>query len=97
MQIKVLGSGCKNCATLEENTRAALTQLGCEGVEVAKVEEIADIMGYGVMSTPALVIDETVVVSGRVPEVAEITEMIASAVPEESGGSGGCGCGEGCC
>lgn len=98
MQIKVLGTGCKNCATLEERTREALTQMDCGDVEVTKVEDMAEIMAYGVMSTPALVIDEKVVVSGRVPEAAEIKDMLASAAPEESNGSGGCGCScEGCC
>ena len=65
MIVKVLGSGCANCLKLEENTRIALKELGIEA-EVVKVKEYADIMAYGVMSTPALVVDEKVISYGKV-------------------------------
>lgn len=65
MIIKVLGSGCANCVKLEENTRVAIKELGIEA-EVVKVKDYADIMAYGVMSTPALVVDEKVVSYGKV-------------------------------
>lgn len=65
MIIKVLGSGCANCVKLEENTRVAIKELGIEA-EVVKVKDFADIMAYGVMSTPALVVDEKVVSYGKV-------------------------------
>lgn len=55
--IKILGTGCKNCVTLAENAQKALDELGMEA-EVIKVTEMADIMGYGIMSTPGLVVDE---------------------------------------
>ena len=75
MIIKVLGTGCANCKTLEKHTRQAVTELGC-GAEVQKVEDITKIIEYKVMRTPALVIDEKVVLSGRVPAISEIKELI---------------------
>ncbi len=78
MLIKVLGPGCANCKNLERVTREALAELGSEAT-IEKVEDYALIMGYGVMSTPALVIDEKVVVSGRVPKTSEVRELIAAA------------------
>lgn len=75
MIIKVLGPGCINCKNLERVTREAVAELGVEAT-IEQVEDYAAIMGYGVMSTPALVIDETVVSSGRVPRAAEVRELI---------------------
>lgn len=77
MLIKVLGPGCKNCVALEERTREAVAVLGLDA-EVEKVTDVATIVGYGVMKTPALVVDEEVVVSGRVPVTREITELLAA-------------------
>lgn len=71
MKIEVLGSGCAKCKTLFENTQQALTESGLSA-EVVKIEEIPAIMKYGVMSTPALVIDGQVKFSGKVASVAEI-------------------------
>ena len=78
MIIKVLGPGCSNCKNLERVTREAVDGLGLDAT-IEKVEDYAAIIGYGVMSTPALVVDEKVVVSGRVPKVAEIRELLAPA------------------
>lgn len=78
MIIKVLGSGCANCKNLERVTREALGELGVEAT-IEKVEDYPSILGYGVMSTPGLVIDEKVVLSGRVPKVAEVRELISAA------------------
>lgn len=75
MIIKVLGSGCKNCVTLKENTEAALKTLGMEA-EIVKVEDFKDIMAYGVMQTPALVIDEKVVSYGKVLKPKEIAGIL---------------------
>ena len=75
MQIKILGPGCKNCVTLEKNTRRALERLHADA-EVVKVTDYADIAAYGIMSTPGLVIDEEVVVSGRVPKPDEIADIL---------------------
>lgn len=76
MIIKVLGPGCANCTNLERVTREAIADLGLDA-SIEKVTDYAQIAGYGVMSTPALVIDETVVVSGRVPTRAEVTQLLS--------------------
>jgi len=76
--IKVLGPGCKNCKNLERVTREAVSELGVNAT-VEKVEDYPTIVGYGVMSTPALVIDEKLVLSGRVPRTSEVRELITAA------------------
>jgi small redox-active disulfide protein 2 len=78
MNIKILGTGCTNCKNLEKATYNALAETGLNA-DVSKVEDIRQIMTYGVMRTPALVIDEKVIVYGRVPLVSEIKEMIVNA------------------
>lgn len=75
MEIKVLGPGCPKCKTLEQATRNAVGELGIDA-NIGKVEDIVQIMNYGVMRTPALVIDEKVIFSGKVPNVAELKEII---------------------
>jgi len=75
MIIKVLGGGCPNCARLEANTLEALKQLNMEA-EIIKVKEMKDIVAYGVMSTPALVVDEKVVSYGKVLKPAEIAKLL---------------------
>jgi small redox-active disulfide protein 2 len=75
MEIKVLGTGCTKCKTLEKLTRDAVTESGISA-EIEKVEDIYKIMSYGVMSTPALVINQKVVVSGRVPSMAELKDIL---------------------
>ena len=75
MDVKVLGPGCPKCKLLEKATRDAIADLGLEAI-VSKVEDIVEIMSYGVMSTPALVIDGKVVVKGRVPSVDEIKRLL---------------------
>ena len=75
MDIKVLGPGCNNCVTLEARTREALADIG-EDVTIEKVSDTAQIMGYGVMSTPGLVVDGKVVVTGRVPSVKQLTKLL---------------------
>lgn len=76
MKIEVLGTGCAKCKTLYENTKKALEESG-KSAEVVKVEDIPSIMKYGVMSTPALVIDGQVKFSGKVASVGEIKEMLS--------------------
>jgi small redox-active disulfide protein 2 len=75
MKIEILGMGCSNCNKLYQNALEAVKQSGKEA-EVVKVEDIQKITGYGVMSTPALVIDGVVKVKGKVPKVEEIKELI---------------------
>jgi small redox-active disulfide protein 2 len=78
MDIKVLGPGCANCVRLEANTRDALAALGLSA-SIEKVTDFPTIIGYGVMSTPGLVVDGAVVSSGRVPSVEDITRLLAAA------------------
>jgi small redox-active disulfide protein 2 len=78
MIVKVLGSGCKNCVSLERATRQALADLGLDAT-VEKVTDYPTIVGYGVMSTPALVVDEKLVLSGRVPTTGEVRELLTAA------------------
>jgi len=75
MVIKILGSGCAKCKKLEANARKALQECGKEAV-VEHVRDIDDIMNYGVMSTPALVIDEEVKVFGKVISSDEIKKFL---------------------
>ncbi|MGF7401167.1 thioredoxin family protein [Thermoanaerobacterium thermosaccharolyticum] len=75
MVIKILGSGCANCKKLEANAREAVKELGIEAT-IEKVQNFKDIMAYGVMKTPALVVDEKVKVMGRVPSVEDIKKYL---------------------
>ena len=78
MKLEILGSGCANCHKLEAIAREAVAELAIEDAQVVKVTDMKAIMGYGVMSTPGLVIDGKVVSSGRVPSKAEVASMIAT-------------------
>ncbi len=75
MEIKVLGTGCPKCKTLEKLTREVVERNAIDAT-IVKVEDIMAIMSYGVISTPALVIDEKVVVKGRVPSADEIEKLL---------------------
>jgi len=75
MKIEVLGTGCAKCKTLYEAVQKAVKEKGVEA-EIIKVEDIPSIMKYGVMSTPALVVDGQVKFSGKVASVAEIMGML---------------------
>jgi len=76
--IKVLGPGCANCVNLERITREAVETLGLDAT-IEKVTDFPTIAGYGVMATPALVVDDKVVVSGRVPTETEVRGLLAPA------------------
>jgi small redox-active disulfide protein 2 len=78
MEIKVLGTGCPNCKRLDKLARQAVAELGVDAT-VVKVEDLDQIMAYEIVSTPALVIDENVVASGRVPRKNEILAWIQGA------------------
>ncbi len=75
MIIKILGSGCKKCQTLAENARLAAEGAG-QTAEIVKVTDMAQIAGYGILSTPGLVVDERVVSAGKVLTAAEITPLL---------------------
>ena len=79
MDIKILGSGCAKCQSLEKLTVAALASLGIDA-PVDHVTDEMEIISYGVMTTPALVIDDAGVVAGRVPGPDQVREAIAAAV-----------------
>ncbi len=76
MIIKILGSGCPNCQTLEANAKKAVEELELKDVEVQAEHDIAKITEYGVMSTPAIVIDDEVKASGRISDVEEIKNWL---------------------
>jgi len=75
MEIKVLGSGCPNCIRLGNNVAQAIKELEIEAT-IEKVTDYADIVSYGVMSTPALVVNNKVVFSGQVPNVEKLKEYL---------------------
>jgi small redox-active disulfide protein 2 len=75
MEIKILGPGCPKCKTLDKITREVVEKNGINA-KITKVEDIMEIMKYGVMSTPALVVDEKVLVKGRVPSSDEIKQLL---------------------
>ena len=75
MEIKILGTGCSKCKTLEEITRKVVKDNGIDA-KVTKVEDIVEIMKYNIMTTPALVIDGKVVVKGRIPSEKEIKQLL---------------------
>lgn len=75
MKIEILGTGCTKCKTLEEAAKQAVALSG-KFAQIDKVEDIMKIMEYGVMSTPALVIDGKVVSTGKLLSVNEIMELI---------------------
>lgn len=75
MKIEILGMGCPKCKALEENAKKAVSGLKIKA-EIVKVTDIVKIMDYGVMSTPAIVIDGKVRASGRIPDVEEIRKWL---------------------
>jgi small redox-active disulfide protein 2 len=75
MRIQILGMGCAKCEKLEERTRKAAVELGLE-FQVEKVKDLQQIMAFGVMVTPALVVDGVVKAAGRVPMVDEIKKLL---------------------
>ena len=76
MNIKILGTGCPNCLRLEANVKKALEELSIEAL-VEKITDITDIMNYGIMGTPALVIGEKVEVAGRIPDEEELKSIFS--------------------
>lgn len=75
MKIKVLGMGCPRCRALERSVMNSLADLDI-AAEVSKVEDLDEIMKYGILHTPALIINEKVALSGRVPSEKEIKDII---------------------
>lgn len=94
MKIEILGTGCSKCKALEEATKQAVAKIG-GFYEVKKVEDIVEIMNYGVMSTPALVVDGVVKSTGKILSIEEIVGFLkggeACCSSAENTPSGCCG------
>ena len=84
MVIKVLGPGCMNCQKLEALAKRAVEELGIDA-QIIKVSEYSDIMAYGIMSTPGLVVDEQVKVAGRVPSYEDVKTVLMVAGAARNG------------
>ena len=76
MKIEVVGPGCARCVTTEKNVREAVRQLGLQA-EIAKVTDVAEFAKKGVMFTPGVIVDGAVKISGRIPTVDEIKNILA--------------------
>ena len=76
MDIKILGTGCAKCKTLEKLTRDVVAKNGINAT-ITKVEDIIEIMKYNIMATPALVVNEKVEIKGRVPSADEIKQVLS--------------------
>jgi small redox-active disulfide protein 2 len=79
MEIKVLGTGCAKCKQLEQIVRDAVAEMGIDAT-VEKVTELTDIMAYGIMSTPGLVVDGEVRLAGRLPKLDEMKSLLGRAL-----------------
>jgi small redox-active disulfide protein 2 len=79
MEIKILGTGCPRCKTLEKLTREVVDQNGYNAT-IIKVEDIMDIMKYNILATPALVVNEKVEIKGRVPSADEIKQVLLKSI-----------------
>lgn len=75
MEIKVIGEGCEKCDRLYENTCLAVKELGLEA-SIDKVEDLMDIVRLGVMTTPSVMVDGKLIISGRVPKVKGIIKLL---------------------
>jgi len=75
VEIKILGTGCAKCKQLEKTVREAVDEMGLDA-EVEKVTEFSDIMAYGIMSTPGLVVNGEVRLAGRLPKLAEVKSIL---------------------
>lgn len=82
MKIKILGPGCAKCHQLEKTTREVVNELGI-AADIEDVRDIKRIMAYPILTTPGLVINEKLVVSGRVPSKAEVTTFVTTALAAE--------------
>jgi small redox-active disulfide protein 2 len=93
MEVKVLGTGCANCRTTVALVEDVAREAGV-AIHLTKVEALPEIMGYGIMSTPGVVVDGKVVHAGGIPSRAKIASWLGSA---SEAADGACGSGSGCC
>lgn len=84
MEIKVLGPGCSNCQTLHNRAEEAVKTAGIAAT-VTKVTEYDEMLSYGILQTPGLVIDGKLVLSGRVPSVGELVTLITGSLMNQEG------------
>ena len=82
MNIKILGPGCARCQHLEKTVKEVAKELGID-TTVEEVKDMRQIIAYNVLTTPAMVINEQVVSSGKVPSKAEVTQLIINALAKE--------------
>jgi len=82
MEIKILGTGCAKCHKLEEVVREVVAEIGVDA-SVQRVEDMKEILNYAVLMTPGLVIDGELVVSGKVPDKAQVTRYIVNALSKK--------------
>jgi len=82
MRIKILGPGCARCHQVEQTTREVVKELGIDAT-IEEIKDVKKIMEYPILTTPGLVVDEELVCSGRVPDKAEVTQFITSALVKE--------------
>jgi len=82
MEIKILGIGCANCKRVEGVARQVLAEMAVEAT-ISEVTDMNDIVSYDIVATPGLVINEKVVLSGRIPSKAEVTSWVANALAEQ--------------
>ena len=83
LKIKVLGSGCTNCINLEKLCKEVVTENNFDA-EIEKVTDYKEIMSYGIMSTPGLVINEKVILSGKLPTKTTLAHLLVNALAEEN-------------
>ena len=76
-KIQILGTGCPNCKRTTINVETAVKDLGLKDVEIEKVEDILKIIQYNILSTPAIILNDKIIVKGRVPSVKELKELLA--------------------
>lgn len=76
MEIKVIGEGCEKCDKLYENTCQAVSELGLKA-DIVKVEDLMDIVRLGVLTTPSVMLDGKLIISGRVPKVKDIVKLLS--------------------
>lgn len=82
MEIKILGTGCAKCHKLEEVVREVVGEIGVDA-SVQRVDDMKEILNYAVLMTPGLVIDDELVVSGEVPDKAQVTRHVVNALSKK--------------
>lgn len=84
LHIKILGAGCSNCERLYEVAKRAVDSLGMEA-EITKITEFPEMMKYGILQTPGLVINEELITVGKVPSLGDMTTMLTTALTKSAG------------